>query len=82
MLNEILISYIEEKQKELNIQSKLWLLICDVFKVQWTNAVKDAVKKSNSKIVPVPNNCANYFQPLDLTVNKSSKDFLLQEAQS
>ena len=39
--------------------------------------VKDVVK-----MVPVPNNWTNYFQPPDLAVNKSSKDFLLQETQS
>ena len=33
-------------------------------------------------MVPVPNNWTNYFQPLDLTVNKSSKDFLRKQAQS
>ena len=33
-------------------------------------------------MVSVPNNWANYFQPLDLTVNTSSKDFLPQETKS
>ena len=33
-------------------------------------------------MVSVPNNWTNYFQPLDLTVNKSSKDFLRDEAQT
>ena len=82
MLNEILIPYIERKQKDLNIQNKPWLLICDVFKGQWTDTAKDAVKKSNGKMVPVPNNCTTYFQPLDLTVIKSSKHFVCQVAQS
>ena len=58
------------------------MLICDVFKGQWTEAVKNVVKESNGKMVSVPNNWTNYFQPLDLTVNKSSKDFLRKEAQS
>jgi len=40
------------------------------------------VKESNGFMVHVPNNWTNYFQPLNLTVNKSSKDFLRQEAQS
>lgn len=82
MLNEILIPYIERKQKDLNIQNKPCLLICDVFKGQWTDTAKDAVKKSNGKMVPVPNNCTTYFQPLDLTVIKSSKHFVCQVAQS
>ena len=33
-------------------------------------------------MVSVPTNWTNYFQPLDLTVNKSSKDFLRKEPQS
>ena len=53
MLNEIVIPYIEGKRKELNLQSKPWLLICDVFKGQWYDTVKD-VKKSNGKMALVP----------------------------
>ena len=82
MLKKILIPYVEAKRKELGVIDKPWLLMCDVFKGQWTDAVKDGVKESNGKMVRVPNNWTNYFQPLDLTVNKSSKDFLRQEAQS
>ena len=82
MLQKILIPYAEAKRKELGVSDKPWPLICDVFKGQWTDALKDVVKESNGKMVPVPNNWTNYFQPLDLTVNKNSKDFLRQEAQS
>ena len=82
MLKKILIPYLEAKRKELGVSDKPRLLICDVCKGQWTDAVKDVVKESNGKMVPVPNNWTNYFQPLDLTANKSSKDFLRQEAQS
>ena len=82
MIKKILIPYIKRKRDELNVPNKPWLLICDVFKGQWTEAVKNVVKKSNGKMVSVPNNWTNYFQPLDLTVNKSSKDFLRKEAQS
>ena len=76
------IPYINEKLKELSAPETPWLLVSDVFKGQWTEAVKSVVKESNGKMVPVPNNWINYFQPLDLTVNKSSKDFLRNEAQN
>lgn len=46
MLNEIQTPYIIAKGKKMNLQGKPWLLICNVFKVQWTDAVKD-VKKFN-----------------------------------
>ena len=82
MTKKILILYIKRKREELNVSNKPWLLICDVFKGQWTEAAKNVVKESNGKMVSVPNNWTNYFQPLDLTVNKSSKDFLRKEAES
>jgi len=82
MIEQILIPYVKRKREELKAPNKPWLLICDVFKGQWTDAVKEVVKASNGKMVAVPNNWTNYFQPLDLTVNKSSKDFLRNEAQS
>ena len=47
-----------------------WLLIADVCKGQWTNPVKDLVRQSNGKMSAIPNNWTNYFQPLDLSVNK------------
>ena len=72
----------QTKARRIKCLNKLWLLICDVFKGQWTETVKNVVKESNGKMVSVPNNWTNYFQPLDLTVNKSSKDFLRKEAQS
>ena len=81
MIKKILIPYIKRKQEELTVPNKPWLLICDVFKGQWTETVKNVVKESNGKMVSVPNNWTNYFQPLDLTVNKSSKDLLRKEAQ-
>ena len=67
----MLIPYIKRKREELNIPNKPWLLICDVFKDQWTEAVKNVVKESNGKMVSVPNNWTNYFQPLDLIINVS-----------
>ena len=82
MITKILIPYIKRKREELNVPNKPWLLTCNVFKVQWTEAVKNVVKESNRKMVSVPNNWTNYFQPLDLTVNRSSKDVLRKEAQS
>ena len=59
----------EIKKEELDLQStKKWLLIPDIFKGQWMDKAKSLIKKYG-KMVPVPHNMANYFQPLDLTVN-------------
>ncbi|MEO0687884.1 MAG: hypothetical protein AAFY76_23225 [Cyanobacteria bacterium J06649_11] len=57
-------------------------MIADVFKAQWTDKVKDLVEKHHGKMVPVPRNMTNYFQPLDLTVNRSCKSFLRDQAQT
>ena len=81
LLNHILIPYVENKRKEMNLDRVPWLLISDVFKGQWTEKVKDLVRESNGKMVKVPNNWTNCFQPPDLAVNRSYKDFLRQEAQ-
>ena len=37
-------------------KSKTWLFIFDIFKGQWIDAIKDVVKKSNGKMVYIPNN--------------------------
>ena len=79
-LELVLISYIETQREELNSSSP-WLLISVIFKGQWTDHVKEIVRRSNGKMVSVPNNWTGYYQTLDLTVNKSYKDFLWQGAQ-
>ena len=46
------------------------------------NAVKQVVRDSTGKMIPVSNNWTSYFQPLDISVNKPCKDFLRNEAQT
>lgn len=83
LINKVLVPYVQKKKKELGFRSsKKWLLIADVFKAQWTDKVKDLVEKHHGKMVPVPHNMTNYFQPLDLTVNRSCKSFLRDQAQT
>ena len=83
LLSKIIVPYISRTRKELGLSDDHpWLLICDVFKGQWTDPVKEAVRKSTGKMVPVPNNWTSYFQPLDISVNKPCKDFMRNEAQS
>ena len=52
-----------------------------MFKGQWTDKVKSLIEKHHGKMVPVPHNMTNYFQPLDLTDNRSCKSFLPEKAQ-
>ena len=70
----------EIKKKSLAFVQPKRLLIADMFKGQLTNKVKILIEKY-VKIVPVPHNMTNYFQPLDLTGNPSCQLFLHDKAQ-
>ena len=52
------------------------LLIWDVFKGQCTNKVNHLLENLNIKVIYVPANMTHFFQPLDLTVSGSAKDFM------
>ena len=56
--------------------SQAALLIWDVFRGQKTTPVLDILKENNIITEYVPNNMTNYYQPLDCTINKWTKDFL------
>ena len=62
-------------------RDKEWLLIADVFRGQWTDAVKSIIEENNGKMTPVPANMTNVVQPLDLAVNRSCKSFLRNHSQ-
>ena len=82
LFNNILIPYVKRVRGELNLRStKEWVLIADVFKGQWTEAVKQLIYDNHGKMVPVPNNMTSYLQHLDLTVNRSCTSFLRNQAQ-
>ena len=52
------------------------LLIIDVFSGQMTEPVMEKMRENNIKLVRVPPNMTNIFQPLDLTVNGAAKAYL------
>ena len=83
LLRKIITPYVVRTREELGLsKDHPWLLICDVFKAQWAGSVKDAVRKSFGKMVPVLDNWTSFFQSLDISVNKPCKDFLRNEAQT
>ena len=47
--------------------TKEWVLVADVFKAHWTDAVKKLISENNNgKMVTVPNNMiTSYLQPLE-----------------
>ena len=82
LIEKVLVPYVKKTREELRLRStKKWLLIADVFRGQWTDKVKQLITKYHGKMVPVPHNMTNHFQPLDLTVNRSCKSFLRNKAQ-
>ena len=83
LLSKIVVPYVIRTRERLGLpKSQKWLLICDVFKAQWTDEVQEAVWKSAGCMVSVPNNWTSYFQPFDISVNKPCKDFIRNEAQT
>ena len=82
LVTKILIPFVKKKIAELKLRkNQEWLLISDVFKGHWTEQMKALVSSSNGKMIPVPNNLTNEFQPLDLTVNRTCKAFFRKESQ-
>ena len=70
LIENVLLPYVKNKKKELDLPStKKWLLIADMFKEQLTDKVRSLIEK-HGKMVPVPHNMTNYFQPLNLTINQ------------
>ena len=64
-------------RKELGLpEDQSALLFWDVFKGQCTVKVNNLLTKLNIKVVMVPANMTHFFQPLDLTVNGSAKNFM------
>ena len=68
-LHRIIFPFVEQNRKELNLDQ-------DAFKGQTISAVTDLSQKYNYIVIYVPNNHANVFRPLDISVNKSAKCFL------
>ena len=81
-IEKILNPYLIRKRAELNLASNHHALcIFDNFKRQLTDEVLKLLKDSNIDIVFVPPSCTDMLQPLNLSVNKSAKDYLKSQFQ-
>ena len=66
-----------KKHEELHLASNHHALcVFDNFKGQLTDEVLQLLEDSFIDVVSVPPNCTDQLQSLDLSVNKSAKDFL------
>ena len=54
------------------------IVIFDAFKGQKSAEIDELLQKNHLLPVPVPNNCTDQLQPIDLVVNKALKDQLPQ----
>ena len=76
-VQKILLPYVERKRRELMVaEDYLALVLFDNFKAQCTPEILKVLDDNNINVLLMPPNCTDRLQPLDLTVNKSAKDFL------
>ena len=77
LIKEIIIPYIEKERISLKLpETQPALLIMDVFRGQMTKDVLTVLKDNNVLLVRVLANMTHIFQPLDLTVNETFKNFM------
>ena len=76
-LKEVIIPYVEQKRKDLQLTSNHpALALFDVFKGQQTDDIAAILEENNIIVVPIPANCTDRLQPMDLSVNKAAKEFM------
>ena len=76
-INEIILPYINEKRRDLKLSNEQpALLIFDNFKAQCTTSVLSLLDQYRINVALILPNCTDRLQPLDLSINKTAKDFL------
>ena len=79
-LKEIFIPYVQQKRQELGLPpNQAALALFDVFKGQQTESITSILEANNIIVVPIPANCTDRLQPMDLSLNKAAKDFMRQK---
>ena len=75
-IQNIIIPYVRTTRENLGLPKTFpALMIFDEFTGQTTNQVLEFLEKNNLYYIIVPPNCTDKLQPLDLSVNKSVKEF-------
>ena len=76
-IERTIVPYMNCKRNELKLPSdQPTLAIFDVFRGQQTQSIMDLLEENNILVVNVPANCTDCLQPMDLSINKSVKDFM------
>jgi len=82
-VNKILLPYIREKRQQLSLDPVYpSLVIFDRFRGQCTDKFLSLLKDNGIYILIVPANCTDRLQPLDVSVNKTAKEFLRRQFQN
>ena len=79
----ILLPYLQGKRKELKLlPTYRAFALFDIFKGQCTEEIFKLLDSNDISVVMIPPNCTDRLQPLDVSVNKSVKEFLRQKFHS
>ena len=76
VIEEIVVPYVEEQRRSLQLPNQAELTIMDVFRGQTTAEVLHILGAHNISLCKVPANMTRLLQPLDLTVNNHCKVFM------
>ena len=71
----------QKKRIDLSDPEHPGLVIFDRFKGQCTEKILSLLYDNNIRLAIVPGNCTDRLQPLDVSVNKSVKEYLRRQFQ-
>ena len=76
-INKIVLPYVKQKRRDLKLSIDYpALVIFDNFKGQCTKELLTTLDSNNINVILIPANYTDRLQPLDISVNKSVKEFL------
>ena len=76
-LDKILLSYINTTRAKCKMDAtQSGLVLFDTFRGHCTERILSKLEENNVCVLIIPANCTDCLQPLDLSVNKATKDFL------
>ena len=76
-IKNFFIPYVQQKRNELKLSpEQAALALFDLFRGQQTKRVSALLEENNIIVVPIPANCTDRLQPMDLSVNKAVKKFM------
>ncbi len=79
-IENVIVPYVIRVREQLQLApDHAALTIYDAFKGQFTDGVFQLLEENNSLTVTLPANCTDRLQPMDISLNKSVKNFLRHE---